>query len=192
MKQPLQHRLTRVARTVGHVCAHENEMQRAHKENLLCITVWSSAYSRRGLFNHFSLEKQLLWLIILISRVSSRIVCSPLQFETCIKIKKENMLKKQCNISGRTKNNATLSPICWNGKWNICYQLSTWMLVLPRDNGCEIPMEVTPNDNTHTYLPLSGIIVFGPNPPYFLLFIFYRHSFHLLHRLNLILGICSD
>lgn len=83
--------------------------------------------------------------------------------------------------SGQKKPSVTLSPICWNGKWYKYFQLPTGMLILPRGNGWQICMEVTYNDYAHTCLSPSVIIVSAPDSPYFLLFIFYRHSFHLLH-----------
>jgi len=50
-------------------------------------------------------------------------------------------------------------------------------------------MEVTYNDYAHTCLSPSEVIDSTLDPPYFLLFIFYRHSFHLLHELNPILSV---
>lgn len=135
-----------------------------------------------------ALRKQLLWLFILISRVSNRNICSMQIWSMHQNQQRKQMLRNQCNTLGR-KINVTLSPICWNEKWNKYYQLSTWMLILPSGNGWEISTEVTYNDYAHTYLSPSGIIVSAPDPPYFLLFIFYRHSFHLAHKLNLILSI---
>lgn len=66
------------------------------------------------------------------------------------------------------------------------------MLVLPRGNGWEFSIQVTSNDYAHTCLSPSGIIVSTPDSPYFLLFVFYRHGFHLLHKPNLIVSIQRD